>query len=326
MSGYPTTFNVTSGGVTQNFAIQPRYFVFDLDPYDREYWVEPSENDTDITVYDAGANSTMYTVQFNDLVNSLSTYPYVEVQMLSPDNVNVVEKLKVDEEKKIRVAAIYGTKYNVIIGGYTYGELLFGDTSPITLDLTGLIFPETVIMGYKYVRVYATRDMASGEINAYYSDSLNLTNSIDLNIYIQENDTLAYSTNSTDNPWVFSWTGADNTTDYRMEILIDHSTFGTLTYRQVLPRLFIYTSPFDLTALGSSLPIEAKYLIPAFIILCVAGAFSALNVVIGLFSTVAVSAIIGYIGWLPISADILVFAFAMVIVYAFVKLRRPSYS
>ena len=324
LDGYPTTFNVTSGGVTENFAVQPRYFVFKLEPNDRYYWVESDENNTDITIYNA--TTTLYTIQFNDLVNSLSTYQYVEVQLLSPANVNVIEKLKVDVEKKIMVAAIQGNTYNIKVGGYTYGELKFGDTTPITLDLTGLIFPETVILGYKYVRIYADRDMGSGIINAYYSDSLNLTNSIDLNIYIQSNDTLAYSTTSTDNPWVFSWAGADNDTDYYMTVEIDHSTFGILTYRQVLPRLFGYSPPFDLSVLGSSLPFETSYLIPAFVILAVAGAFSAANVVLGLFATSATAAIIAYIGWLPISANILVFAFAMVIVFAFVMLRRRSYG
>lgn len=325
MTGYPTSFNVTPGGVTENFAVQPRYFVFNLtDAPDRHYWVEPTENDTDITIY--YANATLYTLQFNDLVNSLATYPYVEIQSLSPENVNTIEKLKVDTEKKVQVAAIYGQTYTVKIGGYTFGELLFGATTPITLDLTGLIFPETVIMGYKYVQVYANRDMSTGDINAYYNDELDVTTSVDLNIYVQSNDTLAYSTTSTDNPWVFSWSGASNTTDYYLTIIIDHETFGILTYRQVLPRLLGYGAPLDLSALGASLPFDSNYLIPAFIILAVAGAFSALNVVVGLFSTVSVAAIIAYIGWLPIGADILVFAFAMCIVLAFVKLRRPSYS
>jgi hypothetical protein len=311
---------------SKSWSSQPIYFHYELGNYDREFWVEAADNNTNLYVFNSSA-LVAYTITFNDLTNRLSTYQYVEMSKNFNGTDIIVEKRKIDVENKILVSAMYGENYDLDIGGYTYGDLTFGAVTTITLDVKGLEFPDNVLMGYRYVRCYANRDMEDGVIYAYYEDTLDDTDSVTLTIYRQNDTTLVYTTTADSNPWVFSWSGADNSTDYYVTMAIVHNEFGNMGYRQVLPRLFNYDPPWDLSVLGGdSLAFNVNYLIPAFVILAVAGVFSALNTVVGLFATVTVSGIIAYMGWLPIGVEVFIFAFALVIIFAIVMLRRRTYG
>jgi hypothetical protein len=315
------TFELTNEDTVVAFEADPTYFIFDLSPYDRYYWVDPSDVPTDIYVFNDN-NTAVYTVQFNDLIGRLKTYPYVEFIYNVDGTEQIVEKLKVDVENKLIIHAVQGRTYTVKIGDYTYGDLLFGATTPITLNLRGLLFPDTIIVGYRYVRVYVTRDTGTGEIVLNYQDTKNATTSVDWYVYYQNNATLAYSNSATESEWVDTWLGSDVNTDYYAVVIIEHETYGTLEQRISLPRLYgSEISPFSLDALGS-LGFDTSYLIPAFIILCSAGAFSAVNVVIGAFVVIAEAAAFAAFGWLPISVDLIVFVFALVIIFALVMARR----
>jgi len=324
-SGYTTeTFEVNDTKV-KGFTVAPDYLIFDLSPYDREFWFNPStDNMTDIYIYnDEGA--MQYTIMFNDLAGKLGQYRYVEAQTNVNGTMTTVEKRKLDEEDKIVMNLVEGRKYTLILNEYTFGEVFFSNDVVVELNVIGLQFPENIIVGYRYVQVYANRDMTGGTINVYYNDELDETSVTYVYLFFQTNDSLAYSTSSASNPWVLTYTGADSETDYYIYVEMHHETFGVMSYRQVLPMLMGNGSPFVLDVLGN-LPFDTAYLIPAFIVLCVAASFSALNTAVGLFATVSVATIFGILGWLPLSVDLLVFAFAIVIIFGIVYLRRHVYQ
>jgi hypothetical protein len=332
-----TGVNVTAkqiGYATQTFEVNGTYrffydalpieFIFDL-TNDRHY-IATQDGET-IYIYQL-PTSTVYTIHFLDLVGVLNDYPYVELSRYINGVLRTVEKRKVDLEKKVTFAAQQEETYVITIkngASYVFGDLLFGQDTTMTLTLKGLEFPEHIVLGYKYVRVYATRNMTSGTpITIFYQDTLDETTQVDITIYFQSNDTVAWSTTQTASSFSVNWNGADNTTDYWCEVIIDHQRFAILSYRQILPRLYS-GNPWSLDFLGT-LPFNTNLLIPAFIVLCVAGVFSSLNVPVGLFATVITATILAYLGWLPVHADILIFAFALVIIVAIAYGKRRVYT
>lgn len=312
---------------TYNFASDyvPLYFRFDIGTTDREYWV--TSGDVNGTIYIFNATLASYTIQFNDLVGILDSYPFVEVKRNVNGSDVTVEKRKVDQTNKVYASLIYGQTYSVVIGDgtntFSYGDVLFADDSSVELTLRGLEFPDTIQVGYRYVRVYVTRN--SDEITLFYEDTLSLTESVVFKVYYQANNSLAYEASaSSSNSWIDVWTGADNETDYFAIVTMEHSTFGALDYRQVLPApLDVVAEPWTLPFLGT-LPFPTAYLIPTFIILCSAAAVSAFNSYIGLFVVGCEAVIFAYLEWLPLNVDLLVVFFALMIIFAIVMLKRRS--
>ena len=309
------TFYV-NGSYLYNTTAIPLYFHFELGTCDRQYWLDPSEDTA--TIYIFNASLTGYSVQFLDLTGALQTYPFVLFQRYVNGSLKVVEKRKVDTEKKVSVSLVENTKYNIEIGNggnYAFGDVLFTSVTSVTLTLKGLEFPENIIIGYRYVRVHAWRDIKSGSIILNYEDTLDKTNSVFFTVYYQANNTVAYTANTTSSTWVCTWNDADNQTDYFCKVVVNHQTLNIITYNQVLPRLYQDGSPWGLDVLGT-LPFDTSVLIPAFMVLAVAGGFSALNVRIGLFAAVALATALTYLGWLPLSPEILVIAWALAILFA----------
>lgn len=313
-----------------NVSTYVEFFQFTFeDNSTREYWMDPSESNI-TTIYVFWGETTTYTVTFTDTTGVLNTYPFVTVKRYINGTLYTVEKRKVDSENKIVVNVIPYRTYQLFIGestAYSFGDLTFGASTSITLAVKSLMFPEAVIMGYRYVRCYANRDMSSGTVYAYYQDLLEETINVTISIYYQSNSSLVTTSTQYVNEWSYSTSSLDNETDYFLTMQIYHTTFDYLTYRQVLPRLFTDSNPWDLSIFGGdSLPFSLTYIIGIFAIMSVAGAFSAVNTVLGLFSTICTAIIIAYVQWLPIPVDVLVFAFALIVIFAIATLRRHTYS
>ena len=328
-SSLPSESFTVNGTYVYNASALPLYFKFDVGSTDREWWVTSDDTNTTIQIFNATLSS--YVIQFNDLTGILNTYPIIEVQRNINGSEVTVEKRHVDSAGKIYASLVYGETYSILIGDgsttFSYGDVLFENDALVELPLRGLEFPDTIQIGYKYVKVYATRD-SDNNIYISYLDSLEdsrgNTTSVIFRVYYQSNSTLAYENSAGEvDSWSDTWTGGNNETDYFCIVTITHELFGDMDYRQVLPRLYGAASPWSLAVLGS-LPFDTSYLIPTFIILCVAAAVSAFNSHIGLFLVIILACLFAWWGWLPISADILVFGFALVIIFAIVLLKRRT--
>lgn len=306
---------------------KPYYFHFALGPHDREYWVGDTEYATSIYVFNATDIKT-YTISFVDLAGLLSDYPFVSARRYVNGTLRTVEKRKVDVEKKVLMSLVNGVKYDIEIANgasYVFGDLLMTSITTVQLTLKGLEFPERIILGYKYVRVYATRNMTSGTpIMIFYQDTLDQTNQVETKVYFQSNNSVAWTNTTSASVFIAYWYGSDNVTDYWCEVIINHGKFGIMSYRQVLPRIFT-SNPWGLSFLGI-LPFATKLLIPSFIVLCVFGVFSSLNVPVGLFAGVVTATILAYIGWLPIGPEVLILAWAFAIIASIAYGKRRMYA
>lgn len=300
---------------------KPEYFSFGISE-ERQYWLGDDESSGDIYIFDD--TLTEYVIEFLDLGGVLNDYSFISAQYYVNGTLRTVEKRKADEENKIHMNLVNGRKYNLVIidgSSYTFGDLLMTSDTTVLLTIKGLEFPDHILLGYQYVRIWPTRNMTSGtELTINYQDLLNETTQVFVGLYFL-NNTQAWNTTQTTDSFVVTWNGMNNETDYYASGTITHTTFGVMSFSNPLPGLLSSSNPFSLDILGT-LPFDTAYLIPAFFMLCVAGVFSALNVPAGLFSTIVLAILFGYLGWLPIHIDVLIFVFALVIIFAIARGRR----
>jgi len=325
----PETFEV-NGTYAYDPVTTPEYFRYNL-TYAREYWLSEGGTElqgTPIYIFSAPSSTTYdYTISFLDYAGVLDSYPFVEAQRYINGTLKIVEKRKVDIEKKVLMALVYDVKYRITVRNgysYTFGDLLMTIDSTVTLPLKVLDFPDEILLGYQYLRVWIYRESATS-IGVNYQDLLEETISVFIEVSYLSNSSLVYSDTETSSTFIWTWNSANNETDYLVEVTISHVTFGVMTTNQVVAGLLSGRGLFDITILGT-LDFNTAYLIPAFIILCAAAAFSAVNPYLGLFAAIATAMLFGVIGWLPVQADVLVFCIALVIVGAIGHARRRIIS
>jgi len=95
-----------------------------------------------------------------------------------------------------------------------------------------------------------------------------------------------------------------------------------MEYRQILARTWGRTNPWDLDFLWPSAPFSTNILIPAFIVLCVGGVFSSLNVPVGALAAVATSIVLWWIWGLSIPEEALLIAMVMALLLGFQYAKR----
>ena len=300
-------------------------FVFE-DGSTREYWVDPSESET-ATIYVFHGNSTgrvnTYTVSFLDTTSILNTYPYVTVKRYVNGSLYTVEKRKVDEYGTFLANLIEGRTYSIYLGNedvtYVFGELTMTSITSIQLTLRGVDFPKETLLTQKYVHCYAYRNGTS--IFIVFEDESEGTESVTINIYYSDLST-AHSTTLYTNSFSYEWASADSETTYVVEVTVEHETYGTLTFKTVLPGdSALEVAPFDLGFLGNW-TFDSSMLIPAFIILCVAGCFSALNAEVGAILMCVTAIILTMLGWINIPVGFLVTAISLAVLMALVYHKR----
>lgn len=317
----PQTFEV-NGTYNINFTSRPRYFLFDLSN-DREYWQSEDVDYGEIYIFEE--STTVYTIAFLDLAGVLDDYPFVEAKRYINGTLRIVERRRVDVDKKIVMSLINSEKYNLIIkdgSSYTFGDLVMTSTTTIQLTLKGIDFPKETLLIYKYVRIYGTRRLGAsgtGNITITYQDTLEQTTSVD--IYINyKNGTNIYNATETTNSFSHVWASALNNTDYAVVVDIDHQRFGAYTWKQYFPRSFS-DAPWGLDFLGN-LPFATSIIIPMLLILFVAGCFSVINAEVGAFMAVVTAAWLTYMGWIAIEPGALITAFALAILMAIIYAKR----
>jgi len=316
----PETFEV-DGSYIYGCNNKPEYFWFNL-TNPREYWLGMNDDTTTIYIFDD--STTTYSISFLDFAGILNEFSYIEAKRYVNATLRIVEKRQVDAENKIIMNLVNGVLYTIIIGDgsiYTFGDLRVTDDTTIVLTLKAVDFPKETLLTYNYVRIYGLRafDDPIGNITITYEDLLEITTSVD--IYINyRNGTNAYNATVASDSFVHTWASAENNVDYAVVCTIDHQRYGEYNWKQYFPRTFS-TMPFGLDFLGT-LPFNTAYILPAFLILFVGGCFTVINAQLGAFVTVVTTALLAYMGWIPITPAILIVAFTLAILMALIYAKR----
>lgn len=308
----------------------PQYFFFDLGTNDREYWLSLEEGEaTTIDIYIFGDTLTQYYISFNDLTGSLETYSWVSASRYINGTLTVMDKRKVDVEKKFTMSLQNGKTYTIQVEAeagtpYTFGDLLMTTDTTVDLTIKGIEFPTTIILTYKYLRVYATRDNTT--IVVTYENTQGTTTAVDVYIRKTDETVVASQSYSTDS-FSYTWSSANSSLTYVAYVSIETSNWGNKTYTNILPPASIGSAPdWSLDILGT-LPFDTAYLIPMFIILGVAAVFSVLTLPIGCIMVSGVATLLYGLEWIPRTSSIeayLVVAWALSVLTAIMWAKKEN--
>lgn len=318
-----TTFNV-SGGLNTTGQVQFFQFTFS-DNSTREYWLDESERTT-ATIYIFKASTTSYVINFLDTTDISDTYPFVVAKRYVNGTLYAVEKRKVDKYKSVLMNLIAGRTYQISLGNedysYVFGDLLMTGTTAVQLIVRSVDFPVPNILSQKYVRCYTYRNTTTNPDTIYvtYEDLKQLTASVTVTIKYSDLTT-AYTTTLYTQAFTVSWANADTNTTYQVTVTVDHETYGTLTFKQILIKDSGLTAPFSLAFLGNW-SFNSSMLLPAFIIIFAAGCFSTLNSEVGAILMCLVAILLTYLGWIPIPIGSLITAITLAILLALINHKR----
>lgn len=292
------TFEV-NGTYVFNCTQVPLYFRSELGAKDREYWLSTTEDMA--TIYVFNQSLTTYTIEFLDLAGVLEDRPFINIQRYVNGTLRTVEKRKVDLEKKIEANLIQGQKYSLVISDsddltYTFGDLLFTDEIEVTLTLKGIEFPQNIILGYQYVRIYSYRHDNLSSISICYEDLRTATNNVV--IYIKyENGTLAYNTTQSSNSFNVTWSNAQFNLTYYVQSTINHVEFGEMHYNLLLHGGYAEGSPWSFP-IGTIPYMNIANLLPIGLILAGAVIFSKINAPVGAFVGCIFAILMYWWGWI----------------------------
>lgn len=292
----------------------------------REYWVDPSEATEIFYVY-RDTTLTDYTLNFMDYTSVLAAYPYVTAQTYVNGSYASVEKVKVDEENTFVMHLVEGTRYQFLIGNedytYVYGDVLMTGSTTVQLILKGTDFPKETLLMYPYLTLYANRTFVSGSdapIIIRYLDSKDETLNFTIT-FTDQNGVNAYTYTGVSSDITLTWDSAVDTNSYTVSVEIEHTTYGTYTWKQYLQAEGGAPVNLDLSFLGSW-SIDLTYFIPIILIVIVAGCFSAMNAEVGAIVAAILAIILTYMGWIPIAPGLLVTALSLAILMALVYNKR----
>lgn len=329
-SDHQTSF-IVNGSYTYVPSTKPLYFDFSIKTptngtYSRQYWLSPNDVSQNISIFDADVE--IYTVKFLDYAGVLKDYPYISAKRSINGTLFTVEKRMIDEELKVVMQLKYLQRYTLTLGDdaeYIFGDVEFGTEPIISLIVKGIDFPKGYDFTYKYLRIYGFRVFGpvSGNITIHYLDTLNKTYSVQLQ-FCYQNLSVITTYVSTSSSFSYTWSSAGNHTSYWVIATINHQTYGTTEWKQYFPR-GMSDKPWGLGFLGS-LPFDTAILIPALIIIFVAGCFSVINAYMGVFFTVVVAILLTYMGWIPIPASALVTGFMLAILGVLAYYRKGRYG
>jgi hypothetical protein len=264
-----------------------------------------------------------------DQVGLLKTYPYVEAQIFVLGTYHTIEKRLVDIQNIVTMELITGGRYRIIYTDGTtqniHGDLTTTATTGIQLVLRGVDFPKETLLLYQYVHASAIRDFLNpiGAITVSYEDLTNMTTLITITIVDTSDGSTAFTDTYTDQTFSYTWNTVPNATSYEVTVAIDHATFGSFDYKYYLPGEYERASaPFDLAFLGSTMGISTAMLIPALLIIFVAGCFSELTAEVAAVLTVIIAILLSALGWIEITQAALITALSLAVLGGIVTARR----
>lgn len=317
------TFNGTQLVETHGAVL---YFTYTFeDNSTRRYYVDPSETANSFYIF-KGDTST-YTINFMDYTSILDRYPYVAAQAHVNGTYYSVEKVKVDAAKSISMNLVAGETYQFLIGGetytYVYGDVLATEATMIQLILKGTDFPKETLLMYPYLTLYANRTFtgdSDAPIIVRYIDGKGETQNFTVT-FTDQNGVVAYSYSTVADDLTVNWGGAADINSYTVSVEIEHTTYGSYTWKQYCPAAGGAPVNLDLSFLGSW-SIDLTYFIPIILIVIVAGCFSAMNAEVGAIVAAILAVILTYMGWIPIAPGLLVTALSLAILMALVYNKR----
>lgn len=302
------------------------YFTYTFeDNSTRRYYVDPSETANSFYIF-KGDTST-YTINFMDYTSILDRYPYVAAQAYVNGTYYSVEKVKVDSANIISMNLVAGETYQFLIGDetytYVYGDVLATEATTIQLILKGTDFPKETLLMYPYLTLYANRTFtgdSDAPIIVRYIDGKGETQNFTVT-FTDQNGVVAYSYSTVADDLTVNWGGAADINSYTVSVEIEHTTYGTYTWKQYLQAEGGAPVNLDLSFLGSW-SIDLTYFIPIILIVIVAGCFSAMNAEVGAIVAAILAVILTYMGWIPIAPGLLVTALSLAILMALVYNKR----
>ena len=313
------------------------YFAFDYNGtgtnQHREWYLTSNELGNTSKLYRGWFSNnslTNYAISFLDYTGQLKSYQYITVESYLLGVTTIVSVVPVDSQNLINVNLVPGTHYKISYGdGVT--SYVYGDVTPtslysnIQLIMRGLKFPEKTLLLYQYVHAYAYRDFLDpyGAITINYEDTQAHTNSVNITITNASNGAVFFSNIYTAQTLNFVITNVPNATSYQVIFTIDHATYGTFYYKQYL--LGEYTKPslpFSLDFLGTSTFIPTTFLIPALLIIFVAGCFSEVTSEAAAIIVVIIAIVLAALGFIEISQSAIVVALSLSLMSAIVVARR----
>jgi len=192
----------------------------------------------------------------------------------------MVERMSIkDVVNNVPLLLVKYQTYNLIIrfsdnSIYTFGIFIAGvDPTPI-LSITEISFGEQAHTVYQYIVAEASRPNATS-LRMIYQDSSPEYNTIRVNFTVEyRNGTQAYNESIAGSQSItFNWYGADNETDYVVELWADHQYHGEIGQKWVLDYSRSFGTFPNLNALGTW-PFPSKNIFSLMISLLVAGLFS----------------------------------------------------
>lgn len=299
----------------------------------REYWFNTGETSGIFFVY-GSQNSATYTISFLDYVGMLKSYPFVEAQVYYQTGVYLtVEKRPVDAQNIVTFDLEEGMRYRIVLcdgvsedNNIVYGFLTPTATTGIQLVIRGVDFPKETLLKYQYIHGYALRDFLNptGAITVSFEDENLMTNNVTVTITNASDSTVSLNQVFVSQNFSYTWNYADNATDYEVTITVDHLTYGSFYFKQYLMGEYTpATDALSLDFLGTSgIPIGTAALLPALLIIFVAGCFSETNAEVAAILTVIVAIVLMVLGWVPMDQGAIVSALAISLLAAIVTVRR----
>ena len=302
--------------------------------YYREYWVTDSDLTGGWGSFDVymGHDTTTYTIAFLDYSGVLKNNPYIIAKYETLfDPAASIEKRIVDSQKIVVFNLIPNTKYQLYYSDGTtetyYGEVTTTSTTSIQLTIRGLEFSDSVLQLYQYVHMYAVRDFLNpiGSITVSYEDTTSLTNDVTITITNTATGIVAYTNVEVAQTFSDTWSSAVNATNYQVNVEVDHQTFGVFEFNQYLLGEYTTASdPFSLEFLGE-LPVSTAVLLPALLIIMVAGVFSELTSEAAAVITCIIAIVLTALGWIDIGQGAIIAALALSVMAGIVTVRRRMY-
>ena len=298
----------------------------------REYWFDSS--DTSNKTYRGWFSPdtlTSYTISFLDYTGRLQDYPYILTKANILGVTSIIEKRIVDVQGIISNNLIQGNSYSIVysdgVSSFNYGNLTTTSISGIQLvlrevDFTSLEAKKQLLL-YQYVHAYAERDFLNptGAITISYEDLTSKTTSV--TVTIKNNGTTVYTNVFAAQIFSHTWASAVNATSYDVTIAVNHQTFGLFDFKQYLPGEYAKASdPFSLEFLGSTMGISTAVLIPALLIIFVAGCFSELTSETAAILTVIIAIVLSALGWIDIGQGAIISALALAVMSGIIAAKR----
>ena len=304
----------------------------------REYWFNTDETNETYVIFGSSSSLT-YVLSFLDQISLLKSYPYVCAQIYNLTSATwiTVDKRPVDAQNIVAFDLEPYQQYRIVFndGASDANNIVHGNLTPtattgIQLIIRGVDFPKETILLYQYVHAFAIRDFLNpiGAITTSYEDTTNQTTSVTITITDADTGAVAYSSvhATVNETFVDSWASAVNATNYEVLIEVVHATYGSFDFEQYLAGEYSKPSePFSLAFLGSTMGITTSVLIPALLIIFVAGCFSELTAEAAAVLTVIFAIMLTALGFIEITQAALITGLALAVLAGIVAAKRRMF-